>query len=147
MESTSQVKQSEQSYPAQKQSRYRDLLRIIVENPPKNVTIGEWDDKGDLTFWIAMTDIGMEYKDYNEYEDEFFSYFIIDFLGEFIIRENLVLFIDKLKNYDINDYMIAIEDGNHKRFGVKTHKGQLIFKFHISLLKNILTEDLRETLG
>jgi len=95
-----------------------------------------------------MTDIGLTYKDYYSYEDEFFSYFVIDFLGELVIRENLQMFVEKLQEYDINDYMISLQEyGSHKRFGVKTNKGKLIFKFHASLLKNILTEDLREKLG
>ena len=145
---TNDVKSKEQQFETVSTSRYRELLSIITQNPPKDIVIGDWDDKGDLTFSISMTDIGLEYKDYNLYEDEFFSYFVIDFIGELIIRENLQLFVNKLKEYDINDYMLVVEQyGDHKRFGVKTHKGRLIFKFHVSFLKNLLTENLREMLG
>jgi len=147
METGNKVKKEEQRFVAEKSSRYREVLSIIAQNPPKEIVIGDWDDKGDISFSIVMTDIGLQYRDYQKYEDEFFSYFFVDFLGEFIIRENLKMFADKLQEYDINDYMAVIEEyGSHKRFGVKTYKGRLIFKFHVSLLKNVLTEDLRETL-
>lgn len=129
-------------------SRYREVLELLIKCPPKNISIGDWDYVGDLVFSINMNDIGLDYKDYVEYEEEFFSYFIVDILGELIIRENLNLFVDKLKKYDINDYMTTLkEHGAHKRFGVMTYKGKLIFQFHASLLKDILTEGLREKLG
>ena len=123
-------------------SKYRDILMIIAKNPPKLLTVGNWNDKGDLTFKIKMTDIGLTYNDYRKYDEQFFSYFMVDFLGELIIRENLSIFADKLKEYDINDYMTAIE-----KDGIKTNKGNLIFKFNASLVKDILTEHLRDTLG
>jgi len=147
MEINSQVKKDGQDNQASKTSRYRDVLELIIANPPKNVNIEDWDGHGDLRFSISMTDIGLQYEDYRTYENEIFSYFIIDFLGELIIRENLPLFVDKLQEYDINDYMMVIEENGHIRFGFKTYKGRLYFKFHVSLLKNILTEDLREILG
>lgn len=149
-----EVKKDEQGFQYQKGesascgSKYREVLSIIVQNPPKEILIGEWNEKGDLNFSINLTDIGLTYRDYKLYDDEVFSYFVVDFMGELIIRENLQLFADKLQEYDINDYMISLqEQGTHKRFGVRTHQGKLIFKFHASLLKNILTEDLREQLG
>jgi hypothetical protein len=147
MEIFEPVRSVQQSSSLLEKSKYRDLLSTIIQNIPKIQNIGEWDEKGDLTFSIIMTDIGLTYQDYHAYETEIFSYFVVDFLGELLIRENLQLFADKLQTYDIHDYINAIEDGNHKRFGVKTEKNLLIFKFHVSLLKMILTEDLRETLG
>ena len=146
MEVDSQVENLKHNIGDKELSRYRAILTTIINNPPKNISIGQWDDEGDLTFAISMTDIGLSYQDYHKYADEIFSYFVVDFLGELIIREHLELFVEKLQEYDINDYMMAIID-SHKRFGVKTAKGDLIFKFHVSLLKNILTEDLREILG
>jgi len=147
METDKEVK-STQQHIASQNSRYRELLSIIVQNPPNDLTIGDWDDKGDIRFSVAMTELGLKYSDYQKYDDEFFSYFVIDFLGELIVRENLSLFVDKLQEYDINDYMMVVDaNGGHKRFGVKTFKGKLIFEFHVSFLKNLLTENLRESLG
>jgi hypothetical protein len=143
MELNKEVKQVQQ-YIANQSSRYRDLLTIVTQNPPKDITIGNWDEKGDIKFSIAMVDLGLKYSDYQKFEDEFFSYFIIDFIGELIVRENLPLFVEKLKVYDVNNYT---EYGDHKRFGVKAFKGKLIFEFHVSFLKKLLTENLRESLG
>ena len=58
------------------ESKYRDVLDLIIKNPPSTIGIGDWDKYGDLTFTIAMTDIGLTYNDYNTYEDEVFSYFM-----------------------------------------------------------------------
>ena len=129
-------------------SKYREVLSIVVKNVPKVINIGDWDKDGDMTFSVSMTDFGMTYKDYRAYENEVFSYFIVDFLGELIIRENLKIFADKLKSYGLDNYMTSLhESGGHKRFGILTQKGKLIFTFHVSLLKDILTEDFRERLG
>ena len=148
MELHDQMKKEEQSFEATGDYRYRNVLLKILQHPPKNITIGDWDGEGDITFSVPMTDIGLSHLDYRIHEDEIFSYFVLDFVGELIIRENLALFVDKLKGYDINDYMIAIEDGVcHERFGAKTANGKLVFMFHVSLLSHILTDNIRETLG
>ena len=148
MELNEQVKSIDKTIKASSEiSRYRNVLLKILQNTPKNVVIGEWNTDGDITFAIPMVEMGLNYNDYHEYEDEIFSYFILDFIGELIIRENLAAFVEKLKQYDINDYMIAIAEDGHKRFGAKTQNGKLFFKFHVSLLSEILTENLRETLG
>ncbi len=148
---TDQVKQNGkkfQEYPTTTNSKYREVLNIIIQNPPQKIRIGNWDELGLLSFTIDMTDVGLTYKDYYAYEDEFFSYFIVDFLGELIIRENIQLFVDKLQECDINNYMVALSEyGTHRTFGCKTHRGKLTFEFHISLLKDILTADLRDKLG
>lgn len=147
MEADRTVNKMEQHI-ANQGSRYREVLSVVTRNPPRDITIGDWDEKGDIRFSVSMIDLGLKYSDYQKYDDEFFSYFVIDFLGELIVRENLPLFVEKLKAYDINDYMAVVEAyGGHKRFGVKTFKGRLIFEFHVSFLKNLLTENLRESLG
>lgn len=129
--------------------KYREMVCIIAKNPPKPIEVGEWDEQGDLTFRIDMKeDWGLTRSEMKKYENELFSYFMVDFLGELVIRENTSYFIDKMKGYDAGQCISITEKyGSHKRFGVKTYRGQLIFRFHISLLKEILTDDLREALG
>lgn len=145
MELYEPVKQNEQFFEMSKSSNYRTVLSKVIQHPPKLMSVGDWDENGDIKFSIGMRELGLTNQEYRQYEHELFSYFIVDFLGELIVRENLSIFVEKLQNYDINDYMIAIED-KHKRFGIKTEKGKLVFIFHVSFLKNILTEDLRESL-
>lgn len=151
MHSDKIVKEKEQLYKASQNGRHRDLLLKILRSKPKNITIGEWDEKGDLKFAIPMSEFGLEYKDYQKYSGEISSHFVVDFVGELIIRENLDLFVEKLKHYDINDYMIALgsEDERicHKRFGAETKNGKFIFEFHVSFLSQLLTENFRKALG
>ncbi len=129
-------------------SRYREIISKIINYKPNITSISNWNDEGDIEFRINMIDLGLTYNEYNKYKNEIFSYFVTDFIGELIIRENINLFVEKMKCCDINDYMTAVETyGDHQRFGISTNKGTLVFKFNISLLKNILTEDMREKLG
>lgn len=137
-----------ETFATRKTSNYRKVIDKIISNPPNKIDIGDWDDKGDLTFSVSMKEIGLDYSDYHKFENEIFSYFIIDFMGELLVRENIELFVEKLKEYDVEDYINSIRVyGSHKRFGVKTQKGTLIFKFHVSFIKNVISEDLRESLG
>jgi len=147
MDSFGEVKKLQQ-FIANKDSNYRKILKSIINNPPNDIILGDWDKEGDIKFSISMTDIGLKYKDYSVFSNEFFSYFIVDFIGELIVRENLPLFVEKLQEYSINDYNSIVEEhGSHKRFGVSTTKGRLFFEFHVSFLKELLMENLRESLG
>ena len=130
-----------------KGSNYRKVLLLIVNNPPSEIMLGDWDHKGDIEFSIAMTDIGLQYKDYSVYRNEIFSYFMIDLIGELIVRENLPIFVNKFQEYDMHNYNSIVEThGKHKRFGVRTEKGRLFFEFHVSFLKELLIENVRESL-
>jgi hypothetical protein len=130
------------------QSTYRNIFSAIMKNDIKYICINDVDEKGDIYFSIKMTNLGLTAKDYKIFEKEFFSHFVIDFIGEFIVRENIELFSQKICKYDMNDYMNAIKEyGVHKRFGVKAKNGILTFQFNISLLKKILTEEIREIIG
>jgi hypothetical protein len=147
MELESKVKNSKINYKASNGSRYREIIEKFISNPPKTLSIGGLDEKGDMTFSICMKDIGLAYKDYRNYENEFFSRFIIDFIGELIVRENLNEFVNNMNGYGVEEYTSVVEAyGSHKQFGITAQKGQLIFKFHVSFIKHILTEDLREIL-
>lgn len=142
------VVKSLHNFVASRDSNYRKVLLSIANNPPSEITLGDWDCKGDIQFSIAMTDIGLQYKDYSAYENEIFSYFMIDFIGELIVRENLPSFVKKFQEYDMHGYNSVVEThGKHKRFGVRTSKGRLFFEFHVSFLKELLIENLRESLG
>ncbi len=147
MELESQVERNKTNYKASNGSRYREIIKMLISNPPKAISIGGLDEKGDMTFSICMKELGLAYKDYRNYENEFFSRFIIDFIGELIVRENLNEFVNNMNGYGVEEYMSVVETyGSHKQFGIKAQKGLLIFKFHVSFIKHILTEDLKEIL-
>jgi hypothetical protein len=147
MELESQVERNKTNYKASNGSRYREIIEKLISNPPKAISIGGLDEKGDMTFSICMKELGLAYKDYRNYENEFFSRFIIDFIGELIVRENLNEFVNNMSGYGVEEYTSVVESyGSHKQFGIKAQKGRLIFKFHVSFIKHILTEDLKEIL-
>jgi len=124
-------------------SKYRKLLQKVIDNPPKNIFIEDVSEEGNLRFSVNLNEIGLTNIEYKEFDNEVFSYFIVDFLGELMIRDNLHLFVKKLEDIDLST---IDEKRNHVRFGIVTKNGKLIFKFHITLLKSIITENLREIL-
>ena len=129
-------------------SRYREVLSKVLANPPNSISISEIDDKGDITFSFETNSIGLKDSDCRIYEKEFFSHFVIDFIGELIIRENLGNFVTKIDGYGVDEYSSVVNKyGSHEKFGIKVQKGMLTFKFHVSFLKEILSEGLRESLG
>jgi hypothetical protein len=129
-------------------SAYRHILNIIINNPPSAIEVGDWTKVGDINFSIKLKDLGLEYDDFDKYEDEFLSYFVIDFIGELLIRENSSIFIEKLQDYNFAYYENVVEEfGMHKNFGVKIKNGRLVLTFHVSLLERLLTESYRDILG
>jgi hypothetical protein len=141
------IERSKINHQASSGSRYREIMKKLMLNPPKTILIGDLDEKGDMTFSICMKQLGLDYKDYKNYTNEFFSRFIIDFIGELLVRENLNEFVNNMNGFGIDEYTSVVKTyGSHKQFGIKAQKGRLIFKFNVSFIKNILTEDLREIL-
>ena len=126
-----------------KTSKYRKLLSLIVRASPSIQEIGEWDANGFINFSVRTKDVGLTDVDWYTYTNEIFSYFIIDSLGELILRDNMSAFVSKLKELDVNDYMDAISEEEHGHIGMESKKGRLIFTFHISFLRNILTENFK----
>jgi len=137
------LKDVQEKISVSKTSKYRKLLSLLVRAAPSIREIGEWDDNGFITFSVRAKDMGLTDTDYSMYINEIFSYFIIDALGELILRENISVFADKLKELDVNDYMTAISEEEHGHIGMESKQGKFIFTFHISLLRNILTENFK----
>ena len=100
-------------------------------------------DTEDITFSVFMDDMGFDRETYIKYEKEFFSTFMIDFLGEFLVRENISQFVELTSKLEAQDYIEAISSKTHRKFGVTVLGNVAKFKFHISLLPRILTEELR----
>ena len=105
-----------------------------------------------LTFCITILYLLILFKLIkNAHTGEIFSPFVADFLGELIIRTNLDKFTDKLTRMHHDSFVYAVKGGEtetcHKRFGMKVKDGMISFRFHISLLHEILTEDFRQVMG
>jgi hypothetical protein len=101
--------------------------------------------RGDIIFSVFMQDLGLTREEYYEYSTELFSNFVTDTFGEFIVRENIGEFVNLISTINAKDYMDILLKTEHKRFGMRVKGNVIIFRFHISLIQHILTEDTRHT--
>lgn len=131
----------------------RDILQKFVNSPPpkiRSISFIEIEDKdgnvtrtGDLAFTISLSDMGVDRETYLRCPNEFFSNFMADTFGEFLVRENIKMFIKLISSMKTEDYIQSVSSKTHKRFGMNLEYQTLTFKFHISLFQNIITEDLK----
>lgn len=125
-------------------TKFRELLALMVKSTPQIVTITDCEENGDMSFTIPLKDLGLTAEHFSKYNKEFFSNYIVDMLGELLIRENLHLFAGHLTGLKTDYYVSAVSRSIHKRFGMKIEKGLMTFYFHISLVQDILTEDFKQ---
>jgi hypothetical protein len=113
-----------------------DIKKIIDDDEEKFI--------GDIMFTIKPSEIGITSYVIWKYDKEIFSNFFVNFLGEFIVRENINQFIEFLKenvNFEEMSYD-EITKRKHKNFGMKIAGDSIVeFYFHVSLLRNILVEN------
>lgn len=133
----------EQTKIESKKSRFRDVFAKIVASRSKISSISMDDDEGDITFYVPIKDSGLDQSDLIKYRNEIFSNFVVDFMGELFIRENLEVFVKLMSNINNDNYHSVIGKCEHKCFGMRSERGCFIFSFHISFLQNILTEDFK----
>ena len=124
-------------------SKHRELLSIVLDKMPNIQYITEIDKQGDILFNVNLEDIGLTRDIIIKYNREIFSNMFADLLGELLVRENIHEFALKLTKLDCDYYSEALSHKNHVRFGMKIDKGFMVFRFHISLLQCILTEDFK----
>ena len=126
-------------------TKNRELLRhIFSQDPPTISKIHKGKDLGDLYFSVQLKDIGISFDLFSQYQEEIFSPYIGNLLGELIIRENIDEFAAVLINLKVKEYIPVVYSWKHTKFGLEISGEKLIFYFHANLLQKILTEDLRE---
>ena len=130
----------------------REMILKFLQTKPKIKSIffvemqtdsGEVVRTGDISFSVYIDEMGFDKESYYKYEKEFFSSFMINFFGEFIVRENVSKFVELTSKIDSQDFIKAISTQIHKKFGILVQGNMATFTFHISLLPKILTEDLK----
>ena len=124
-------------------TRNRTVLAKFLSASPKIQYISEPDENGDMVFVINTKDIGMNNEYFEKYCKEIFSNFVVDFMGELLIRDNLAMFVPYITSMKCKDYLKAVGYCRHIRFGMKREKEKMVFRFHISFLQEILTEDFK----
>jgi len=132
-------------------NKCREVLMKFFESSPEIKTI-EWIEEtidgvpkktGDIKFTVYINDLGINSENYAVHVKAIFSNFMVDFFGEFLLRENIARFIELISEVNTKEYMEIVSCKLHKRFGMRMKGNVLTFAFHVSLLQNIMTEDLR----
>ena len=130
--------------------RYRNFLTIVLTAKPCPIRIHKYkpsgsiiDQNGNVSFTLSLIDLGISRTLYDKHKKELSSRFCVNFIGEFLVRENLDQFADLLTGVDINKQSEAINSRSHVTFGLELRANRLTFEFHSSLLQQILTEDFK----
>jgi hypothetical protein len=97
---------------------------------------------GDITFMVENKDFSITSSFFEDHKREFLSPFMINFIGELLVRENIDIFTKEMLSMpESQKERIKEESMVHKHFGFKITNYKMIFSFHVSLLEKILTED------
>lgn len=145
--------------PNKKSDRYRELLRIVSNSNPEFKIIcielqknkKETDknrnlDPGDIVFEVSKKSLNIDFETMLKYKKELCSTFMMNTIGELVIRENLDEMAQVVLGISHDDYPDLVNGISHRNFGMQIFRDKLVFTFHISLLQKILTEDLKRKL-
>ena len=124
-------------------SRYRNLISLIVNNPSPKILIENISLGGDIRFYVTTKELGVNFEILSQYKTEIFSDFMANFIGELVIRENLDEFSKILTSIKTDDYHKLVNQFDHYQFGLEFLRDKFIFTFHVSLIQNILTESFK----
>jgi len=128
----------------EKDLRFRNLVSKIIQSPSKIAISDKISKDGDVQFSVSMVDLGLTFNLFLKYKNEIFLDFMANFLGEFLIRENISQFRHLLISINVDKYNLMISHYEHRQFGMEVTKNKFIFTFHVSLLQSILTEGFRK---
>ena len=125
-----------------KVSRFKELLMGIINSEPVVRIVDGCDSEGDIHFEVLINSLGMDYNNLLKYKPEISSDFFVNFVGEYLVRENIDKFV-KIAEDLRDDYYSVVNKYEHKKFGMKIIRDRFIFIFHVSLIQYILTEDFK----
>lgn len=101
---------------------------------------------GEVTFSVKLESLNLTAEECkHKYNKELFSNFMIDFIGELIVRTNISKFTDHMMSLNKKDYSDSCSSRTHAHFGVQLDdkKNKLYFLMHLSLVQSIATEEFR----
>ena len=122
-------------------SRFRDILRFLSNASPEFKII-EFTKEGFVAFETPRKTLNISFERMRDYKKELYSSLIINTMGELVVRENLTEMVQVLLSVAYDDWSEVVNGRIHNNFGMTITKDKFIFKFHISLLQKILTEDV-----
>lgn len=126
---------------------FREILYYVSQSSfsPEVKIIGnkKCDSYGDIRFEVSMKSLGFSYDVFLKYKKDICSILISNFLGELVVRENINHFAKIITGISSEDYSTLVNKYDHRKFGVDVYRDKFIFIFHVSLLQDILLEDLK----
>ena len=123
-------------------SRLRELLAGITNSEPEIKIIEGCGLEGDIHFEVLISSLGMNYNNLLKYKPEISSDFFVNFVGEYLVRENMDQFIKVAESLK-DSYYTIVNKYEHKKFGMKIIRDKFVFIFHVSLIQCVLTEDFK----
>ena len=131
------------------QQKYKELLGKFSESTLKISKItwrknNEEKLNGFVEMSIKLNDLGLTKSDITKFNKEIFSNYMIDFVGELIIRTNLNQFVEDFFSLEKQEYSGLVNNEQHLHFGAKLDvENKITYVFHCSLLQNLLTEEFK----
>ena len=126
-----------------KGSRFLEVLGFLSESRPE-YKILEFRTDGNIIFEVPRKTLNITFERLRSHRAEIESSFIINTMGELVIRENLNEMAQILLSVAHDDYSELVNETIHVCFGMSILRDKFVFKFHINLLQKILTEDVKK---
>jgi len=104
----------------------------------------EVGEDGDMTFSVAVRELGFTDRDLDALKDMLQVRFYCDFIAETLLRRNVGHFmahVAEQKWYELDVRLAA-----HQHYGVGIDQGRIFFIFHVSRLAEIANEEIHEVL-
>jgi hypothetical protein len=119
----------------------KEVIVAVASSNPK-IEVESVHPDGDVVFIMKLKDLGLLKTDL---ENQFMrTRFLVNFLGEFVVRDNLAIFATILTGLPPTEYEKIITNSRHTDFGMVFDRlgGIIKFQMHISLVEQIMTEDV-----
>ena len=123
-----------------------ELLSRILRSPLK-VNIEGLDDRGFILFYAQIRNLGISKGELAAGSPATIirTRFFTDFVGELLIRNNIDEFVRHMaEQANPDQYLMLVSKTRHDHFGacILEEEEAIRFQFHISLLQQILSEDI-----
>lgn len=118
----------------------KEIITSIISSDPKPI-INVVQADGDVTFHIKLKECNISKEDCTN--SLLFTRFFVNFIGEFLVRQNIDIFASILIGLDHALYQKMVCTCSHHDFGmiIGPKFSTMLFQMHISLAQSILTEE------
>lgn len=118
-----------------------EIIEAVVSSKPK-ILGHDVNAEGDVEFSISINDISLDAEDCANPAMK--TRFMVNFIGELLVRENLKRFACILTGIDSALYKKIVCCSKHTNFGMVIDRkcSVMIFTMHISLVEEIMIEKM-----